>query len=191
MVPLPDPQGDDLTTIAARFNVPVADIRAINRLKKTRLAAGRYLLLPQSSSTTALAAIPAYIPPVNIYEEENFDDAVFYCIKRGDNISRIARRFHVSWAQLCQWNHMTRSTLLRPGRMLLVRPTASLDAVAASGTVPADTAGPDLYPARTYVVRSGDTPFSIAKRSGITLAHLLAWNGLDAQGPIVHAGPTR
>ena len=43
---------------------------------------------------------------------------LFYKVKKGDTLSRIAARQGVSVTQLCRLNHITRRTILRPGQVL-------------------------------------------------------------------------
>lgn len=45
-------------------------------------------------------------------------NGMFYKVKRGDTLSRIASRQGISVKQLCQLNRITRRTLLRPGQIL-------------------------------------------------------------------------
>jgi membrane-bound lytic murein transglycosylase D len=174
---------DNLQKIAADFDISAEEIMAINRLKHTRLAPGRYLFLPQRPADSAAATITAYIPPVNAYEEETYSDVVVYRIKKGDCISKIARRFHVSRAQICRWNQLAIASTLRPGRTLIVRPASAEEAVEAF--VPATRT---IDSKALYVVQSGDTPYSIARRAGVKMSDLLAWNHIDSLQPSIRAG---
>jgi LysM repeat protein len=68
-------------------------------------------------------------------------------VRAGDNLGRIARRYHVSVNQLCRWNRITGHTLLRPGRVLVVsRPRPVIETAKAAAPVisPVATAGPAL-----------------------------------------------
>ena len=177
---------DNLQKIAADFNISATDIMAINRLKRVRLVPGRYLFLPQRpEDSTATVEMTAYIPPVNAYEEETYGDAVVYRIKKGDCISKIARRFHVSRAQLCRWNQLSIASTLRPGRTLIVRPAFAAETVEASVPEVGTIAGNALY-----VVQAGDTPYSIARRAGVKMSDLFAWNTIDSSQPTIKAGDT-
>ena len=178
-------RSDNMQNIAARFNIPVTDIMAINRLRKPRVATGRFLFLPlpASSSTDVASVKPAYIPPVNAYTEEHFSDAVVYRVHRGDSMRKIARRYHITLAQLYRWNNFPRTALLRPGRTIVIRPASEPEADA---SVPESAP----MPSGRYVVQSGDTPFSIARHAGIRLNDLLAWNSIDTTNPSIKAGDT-
>lgn len=45
-------------------------------------------------------------------------EGLFYKVKKGDTLSKIASRQGVSVAKLCQLNRITRKTILRPGQVL-------------------------------------------------------------------------
>ncbi len=176
---------DNLQKIAADFNIPANEIMAINRLKRTRLAPGRYLFLPQRAAmdSTAAATATAYVPPVNAYEEETYSDAVVYRIRRGDSMSKVARRFHVTLAQLYRWNRLARASALHPGSTLIVRPASAAETVEAMVPEKKTLAGKEFY-----VVQSGDTPLSIARRADIKMTSLLAWNDIDPSHPSIDVG---
>ena len=43
---------------------------------------------------------------------------LFYKVKRGDTLSKVARKQGTTVSQLCKLNHLTRRTVLRPGQVL-------------------------------------------------------------------------
>lgn len=47
--------------------------------------------------------------------------AQYYKIRQGDNLGRIARRYHTTVSRLCKLNHIKSTTILRVGRRLRVR----------------------------------------------------------------------
>jgi membrane-bound lytic murein transglycosylase D len=177
--------GDNIQKIAARFTVSIDDIKTINRLKNNAIAAGHFLFLPVRDP--AFAGTPlAYIPPTSPYDEDDYTDICYYYIRKGDAISKIARRFHVTWSQLYRWNHLSSSSKLRPGRRLIVRPLPPPEPIVAVAPPQHDT----LKQGQSYVVHLGDTPFSIARRAGVTINELFSWNNIDATQPIIHVGDT-
>ena len=145
---------------------------------------GHYLFLPLPGSPSSPVTAVTYLPPITAYDEDDYEDANFYYVRKGDSISRIARRFHVTWNQIYRWNRLSASSRLRPGRRLIVRPAPAPEPeiIALSND--------SLKKAQTYIVRLGDTPFSIARRAGVTINDLLAWNNINATQPIIHLGDT-
>jgi membrane-bound lytic murein transglycosylase D len=171
---------DNLGKITRQFRIPADGVKAINRLTTDRLAAGQHLFLPLPNGAEKTTAY--YIPP-ELPKEDDFGFMTRYRIRKGDCITKIARRFHVTCAQLYRWNRLTQKTKLRVGRCLIVRPGPPPESAAAVSAVNHREDG-------AYVVQMGDTPFSIARRSGIAITDLLAWNHLDATRPIIHVGDT-
>lgn len=82
-----------------------------------------------------------------------------YTVVNGDNLWEIARRFDVDVAELRRWNGLSADAILQPGQELRLRDGAA---------------------GREYRVRSGDSLWSIARRFGVSVAELRAWNGMPA-----------
>lgn len=89
-------RGDSLSTIAKRYSLTVAELKAFNQLKSDRIRAGKKLILP-------------------ILADKQLD----YKIKHGDSLWRIAKQFNVSVAKLKQWNQLS-TDRLKIGDTLLV-----------------------------------------------------------------------
>jgi membrane-bound lytic murein transglycosylase D len=100
----------------------------------------------------------------------------YYSVRRGDNLSVIARRNGVTVAQLRSWNSL-RSDNLSIGQRLIVsrRPVPVMQAQTTSTTVTGNTQTINQY----YRVRSGDTLGEIARRHNTTVAQLQRWNGMS------------
>ena len=88
------------------------------------------------------------------------DEPVYYTVKRGDNLTRIAQAYGVTVSDLVQWNNIKNPNLIFVGQVLVV-----------------GHGGPKPEPEKQYytVVR-GDTLSGIAKRFGTTVSQLMAWN---------------
>ncbi|RMG85792.1 MAG: LysM peptidoglycan-binding domain-containing protein, partial [Candidatus Dadabacteria bacterium] len=140
--------GDTLWGIARRFDTRVAAISELNRIRSARsLRPGQELVVP----------VPRGFKPRRP-AADTVAAADGYRVKPGDTLWAIARRFGTSVAELRRWNGLGRSSLLRPGQVLRVRPER-----VASGAV--------------HVVEPGDTLWGIARRYGVELSDLLDLNG--------------
>jgi membrane-bound lytic murein transglycosylase D len=97
--------------------------------------------------------------------------------RRGERLDSIARRYGISLARLREVNSLdARTRRLSHGQLLLVPATAekkASDVASASG----DEASPRQI---TYVVRRGDTLATIARKHGLTVEQLKAWNRLTS-----------
>ena len=145
-------KGDTPESLSLQYNVSVNSLQSINRLTQSRLTPGHYLFIPVSDVplgpdvTYSLPPEPE-IKALDLPDYEFSGVKVRHRVRPGDNLGRIARRYHVSVNQLCRWNRITGHTLLRPGRILVVsRPQPVIETVAAPAPVisPAVVAGPAL-----------------------------------------------
>ena len=184
--------GDNIQKVAKQFNITEDCLAAINHLKKNNVVADHYLFVPpaRDSLTTSVA----YIPPES-HDDDDFGDMLTYSVRRGDNLGKIARRFHVPLSQLYRLNRLTSSSTLRVGRVLVIHhppaPSSETPApVLAISTPPVPRQDTTTRQTAVYVVQTGDTPFSIAKRQGITLRDLVNGNSLDTAQPVIHVGDT-
>ena len=173
-------RGDSLSKIGARVGASVAQLRAWNGIRGSTIHIGQTLKVPGPAPTpaparsTASAGIPARPTPA--------PSANHYRIRPGDTLSTIATQFGVSVGDLREWNSL-RSSRIRAGRFLLVRPP--------SGTTTRASSAPPAQPQRSsgsgrYTVRSGDTLGGIAERFQTSAARLRAWNGI--RGSTIHPG---
>lgn len=124
----------------------------------------------QSPSPTASPGITLTSTPTVLASST----PVVYTVRAGDVLLTIAQRFGVTVAALAEANGLGDVDNLRIGQELVIPgapgiPATSPTTGAATATVPST---------RTYVVQRGDTLISIAERFNITVAALVAENGL-------------
>jgi len=102
---------DTLPQVASRFHVPVASLRAANRLPTDDPpAAGTHLLVPLGpTSENSLLRV----------HERSVLRAHLYRVRPGDTLELVADRFDVTPYQIRHWNHMQGSALTA-GRNLTV-----------------------------------------------------------------------
>lgn len=106
---------------------------------------------------------------------------VYYRVKKGDNLSSIAKKHGTTVSLLKEWNGL-RSTRIGIGKRLVVgqkvvdpEPELAQSEPALSDTaVTGDSRTINEY----YRVRKGDTLGEIARRNGINVSQLKTWNGL-------------
>ena len=95
------------------------------------------------------------------------DGSTTYVVRKGDTLTKIAHRFHVSVLQLMQENQLKNKNKLRVGQVLAIPQGGSSAAPPLSGEV------------EPYRVAKGDTLSKIAKRFQISLFELQQMNGFD------------
>jgi len=82
-----------------------------------------------------------------------------YTVQSGDTLSAIAKTYQVSVQDLVTWNQISNPSLIYPNEVLQLQAPAQASSQA-----------------QTYMVRSGDTLSGIAKKFGVTVQDLVAWN---------------
>jgi membrane-bound lytic murein transglycosylase D len=135
----------------------------------------------RSSYLTHRANTDAYLNGTATTQSGNTTN-IYYRVKKGDNLSIIARRNRITLSQLKSWNGL-RSNTIGVGKRLVV----GKEAVALPKTEPVkqmaqNTEGGSTGETETvnqfYRVRKGDTLGKIAQRNGVRVTQLQTWNGL-------------
>ena len=157
--------GDTLSGIASGYATTVAAIAELNGIRNThRIRAGTTMLIPIGQSGVVAAIARGRAPRTAAPQP----GGQLHTVRRGENLSLIAASYRTSVTSLRQWNDL-RSDRIYPGDHLLVsEPTAA-------GIAEPGADGAPL----THVVRRGDTLHHIARRYGITVADICAWNDMS------------
>ena len=101
--PYESKKGESFEQIAERFGLTLAELRTANGLSKyAQESNGQTLLVPIGDDAPAIEFTAFNMHPSAVAEMYG---AVRYTVRRGDTISTIARRFHVSQNQLREANH--------------------------------------------------------------------------------------
>jgi peptidoglycan DL-endopeptidase LytE len=108
---------------------------------------------------------------------------VQYTVHRGDSLWSISQRYGVSLSSLETWNHLSASSVIHVGQRIVIEKESSSTSTSTSST---KTTSPSSS-SSTYIVKSGDTLWSISQRYGIPLSSLEAWNNLRASS-VLHVG---
>jgi LysM repeat protein len=169
--------GDYLVGIASRMGVKLSALLDTNKLTVTSLIyPGMQLLVP----TGGVAPAPK-TPAAGVAAAPAAPTApLTYTVVAGDSLSGIASRMGVKMAALLTANTLTVTSVIHPGKQLLVPAGGSLPAAPAAASLPVTPAAPAAAPtsALQYVVRSGDYLTGIAPALGVKVADLLSVNKL-------------
>ncbi len=172
----------DLRRVAEWAGVSAEDIRALNpelRRWTTPVRQRDYQLrVPMGTAALVLEAQNGSAP-------EDAASLQWYTVRKGESLPTIARRLKVSRTDLAEANYLGAAARVSPGQKLLVprAPAAALlngrsaETVLVARATRADDR--DDEPTKVvYRVRKGDTLFSIARRHGVSVENLRAWNKL-------------
>ncbi|MEX2596931.1 MAG: LysM peptidoglycan-binding domain-containing protein, partial [Salibacteraceae bacterium] len=105
--------------------------------------------------------------------EETPQDVIYYTVRSGDYLGRIASRHSCSIRQIQYWNNLN-GTYLKPGQQLILYADQVKKPASPQSQPPAktETSGNNVY----YSIQSGDTLWDIAKARGISVEDLKRWN---------------
>jgi len=149
-------RGETLSGIAKRYRTSVSAIARLNHLRRLHLIrAGQRMKIPTRGKYYSSRPAPQLIAD---------GEKLVYIVRRGDSLYLIANAFNTTVQAIKKENNL-KSNLLRVGQKLVIR----------SGRPKGAT---------LYTVKSGDTPFEIATKFGMSLNYLLSLNGLSPRSKI-------
>ena len=187
--------------IAGVLNMQVSEIKRLNPQYKKDMIPGNQmyaLVLPTEKMYTYIdqndsiinynrdtyfthrTYTDGYMDGTNSLADGNTTD-VYYRVKRGDNLSSIARRNGTTVARIKSWNGLT-SDRLSVGKQLIVGKKAAPAAPAETQQqlAQAVTSGNATTINTYYRVRKGDTLGAIAQRNNVEVSQLRSWNKLNS-----------
>lgn len=155
-------QGETLSTIAALYSVSIADIMKANELKNANRLAQKQLLLVPNDGASVDATLEEVLTRkgrvLAAKETVTPVQVTKYTVAKGDTLWSIARAENLEIDTLYGSNNLKNPDMLKPGLVLRI---------------------PD-QDGMFYVVRSGDTLATIAKRYGITADMIRKANAPEA-----------
>lgn len=172
-------KGDNLWSIAKRYDISVNELYAANDLNKNSiLRVGQQIEIPvEGGSATVSQETP------DSYQPSGYDqETTTYTVRRGDNLSKIAQRYDTTVNALKAANDKS-SDMIRVGETLTV-PAGGSAAEDDSSSARSDTESTRSGAAsdgatQTHTVESGEYPAKIARQYGMTANELLELNGIS------------
>jgi membrane-bound lytic murein transglycosylase D len=159
----------DVQLAAKLAEMPVDEFIALNP------GFNRPLIPTSSDARIVLPADKVDVFHANLqsYDQNALVSWKVYHPQRGENLAQIARKFHVSLAELRRVNGIRSHSLRAPG--VLVVPTNGAAAGAAE-KLPIMYAPPIPAGGEVHVVKRGDTLWDIARHYGVSVDELRRWN---------------
>lgn len=143
-------KGDSLYSIAQNFNTTVSEIVTLNKLNSTTLSIGENLLIPTGG--------------IQIM------DIVDYVVKPGDTLWKIASNCNVAVDDIVKFNNLE-STILYPNQVIKLSESCAAKQEANNQ---------EEIDENIYVVKKGDTLYSIARMFNTTPNDLMMENNLTS-----------
>lgn len=179
-------RGDNLGSIASKYDVSVSEIKKWNGLRANSIGYGKSLKIMTTESVvqvvkkeprTEIASVNVkkIAKEVKIVKEVKSDTVTTnvntdYIVQKGDDLNSIARKHNVTVAQLKDWNHLSNTSIQLGSSLQLSDKDTEAKEVA--------VLTPELKNIE-YTVKKGDNLGNIAKKFGTSLADLKEWNQLS------------
>lgn len=170
-------KGDKLATIARRFGVSPADVKAWNNLSNDKLPVGKTIQIsaPRKSpepvaATTASASAKA--------------GTATYTVKAGDNYYSISQAFGVSMDDLMELNKAKAEAKLTLGQVLKLPANAHLSNEIQVASASKTTKNKASEVPEWYVVKDGDNLAVLSRKYQVAVSDLMRWNKLDSKAVV-------
>ena len=187
-------RGDNLSEIADKNNVSMAELKKWNKIKGSAINAGQKLKI-QYETTVAVADRVAkkkkadtlkvsqpIVKKDEIKEAKESKDAVAeatYVVEKGDNLTQIAQKHNLTVAQLKELNKLEHENL-QLGQKLLVKAMENQE-VAEVETAKKEQRQKEYDRIKEYVVQKGDSLMSISKKHpGSSVAEIKKLNNIKS-----------
>jgi membrane-bound lytic murein transglycosylase D len=165
-------KGDNLSNIAKKFNVTVAELQDWNKLTTKSISLGASLQVVKNPIHNEVIAEPV----------ERKDIA--YSVQKGDNLVSIAKKFGASVEELKQWNNLTSNAIAIGNSLIVAKNEIVIDTnkVAISSFKKKEQYPSTASKESEYYVKKGDSLYSISKKyPGVTISDLKKWNNITGE----------
>jgi membrane-bound lytic murein transglycosylase D len=166
-------RGDTLGHIARKYRTSVGTLKRINHMgRRTMIRVGQRIRVPERGGPRKIYSQASSSKSSD--RRRSVDRSLdHHIVRRGENLTLIARKYGVSVSQLQQRNSLGRRSVLKPGQKLVIRQATAAKADGTGG-------GKAVY----HVVRRGENLSLIARRYGVSIAELMRRNGLNRRAII-------
>ena len=173
-----------LSHIADKFNITVAQLKQINKIRSNRIRVGRYLIIPAASKGMAHYALSKTMREKQrrAIKRKGKGKKIYHTVRSGDSLWDISRLYKVGTKQIARWNGMAPKDVLRAGQKLVIWTKKQL-----SPRINSSMVG-DFIRSVRYRVRNGDSLYRIAKRFNVSIGDLHKWNPI--RGKYLKPGQT-
>ena len=178
-------KGDNLGSIAAKYDVSVSDIKEWNNLKKNKVASGKTLKImttervvskvrKEIKSDKKLIETKEALASTDAKSDKNLTVEVsktpeYYVVQKGDNLGNIAKKYAVTIEDLKQWNNLDDVNVQLGFQLKIANESDNPDE---------QVVVKKEYKTQEYVVLKGDNVGNIAKKYKVSSDDIKIWNNL-------------
>jgi len=165
-------EGENLGSIALRYNTTVESIKATNNLRGNMIRTGHSLTIPMASKSSAYTMTSdARLRNSQKYLEKKYGKKpIRYQVQDGDSFWKISRTYQIGMRELAKWNGMGTAETLHPGTELLIFKSPLMVSMAEA---PSRT---EVIRKVNYRVREGESLSLIANKFNLSINNIKEWN---------------
>ena len=156
--------GDSVWAIANKYGISMTDLVKWNNIRNNFIYPGQVLVVSQSSTGNANTGNNNN----NNSSSNNNQTGKTYTVKAGDSVWAIANKTGISMAQLVQLNNI-KNNFIYPGQVLKL-----------GGTTSSNNNQGNTTTNKTYTVKAGDSLWSIAQQTKLSINQLKQLNNLHS-----------
>jgi membrane-bound lytic murein transglycosylase D len=165
-------RGENLGLIATQYGVSIAALKEWNGLRNNKIIAGKKLKIYTDED---------YVPSINTVSTKNTKGRVnYYKVRKGDTLSEIAERYHLSVVELKKWNNLS-SNNIKYGQTLKIYTSGTSTSYVESTS---SSSGDVTY----HKIQRGETLGGIAEDYKVSASEIRSWNNIS--GNKIIAGKT-
>jgi len=166
-------KGDNLSSIAKKNNVTVAEIKEWNHLSSASIQLGMSLQVSKIEE----------IVKTEIASNTKIEN-VEYIVKKGDNLGNIAKKFGSTLDDLKLWNNLADNNISLGSSLIVAK--SEVAAVNEPTTKPFNRkeslASASKSKNTDYLVKKGDSLYSISKQyPGVSISDIKKWNNITGE----------
>lgn len=184
--------GDSLSTIARKHRTSIATLIRMNNLsRKSLLRIGQRLRVPDRGGSYVTYEMPTEKSSSTqqpAQEEAAASNPETHVVRRGENLSLIAKKYGLPVGELIRLNKLTQRSVLSVGQVIKVKdelkPESDIKPVATQGARNgknlrrAAAVAPVKIAHKKHVVKKGETLAAIAKKYRLTIGALAKKNAI-------------
>ena len=159
-------RGDSISEIAEKFGVSIQQVKKWNKISGNNIVAGKTLKIYGSTTSSSYGDNTS----------KNSSNINYYKIKPGDAIGSIAEKYGVSVSDIRRWNNISGNKILA-GSTLKIYSDANINDIPNETTKTTKNVKSNQ---QSYLVKSGDSLYSIATKNKTTVAKLKSINNLKS-----------
>jgi len=166
-------KGDNLSIVAKKHNVSVAEIKEWNGLTNASIQLGMSLQVAKiETNDKEIIAATTKI--------ENIE----YIVKKGDNLGNIAKKFGSSLDDLKLWNNLQDNKIAIGNSLIVAKNEVTIESKPDQNNFNKNEslASASKSKSNDYLVKKGDSLYSISKKyPGVSISDIEKWNNIKSK----------